>query len=281
MKERCFTSIKSHLNNKLRQSIRSAGRLGRFIMQAGSRYQVHSPFLYKLIGEVIRPDKRIRETGAIEAIRKECLASREIIYKTDFGAGSADLERKKYPVSIRKIAATSLTSRRRAERLYRLARFMKAQRILEIGTSLGITASYLAMADPQAKVITLEGCPELCMKAKDHFSRLGLVNIELIEGRFEDTLGGALEKLGGADLVYFDGNHRKEAVLEYFSRCMPFIGNETVFVIDDIHASAGMEQAWEEVRLHERARVSLDLFFSGWILFRKELSGQHFRLRYF
>jgi predicted O-methyltransferase YrrM len=250
-------------------------------MQAGSRYQVHSPFLYKLIGDVIRPNVRISETLAIENIRKECLGSRAIINKTDYGAGAADLERRSYPVTIRKIASLSLTSRRKAERLFRLARFMNAGRILEIGTSLGITTSYLAMANRHARVITLEGCPELCLKARNHFERLELGNIELVEGRFEDTLENALEKLGGADLVYFDGNHRKEAMLDYFSKVLPFISNDTVFVFDDIHSSTGMEQAWEEARQHESVTVSLDLFFSGWILFRKELSREHFRLRYF
>jgi predicted O-methyltransferase YrrM len=250
-------------------------------MRAGSRYQVHSPYLYKLIGEVIRPRQRINETLEIENLRKEYLVNREIIIKTDFGAGAEGLESRNYPATIRNIAKISLTSRRKAERLYRLERFMKAGRILEFGTSLGITASYLATANRQARVITLEGCPELCLRARNHFNRLGLTNIELIEGRFEDTMGSALEKLGGADLVYFDGNHRKEALLEYFIRCLPFISNDTVFVFDDIHSSAGMEQAWEEARQHEMVTVSLDLFFSGWIFFRKELSRQHFRLRYF
>jgi hypothetical protein len=41
-----------------------------------------------------------------------------------------------------------------------------------------------------------------------------------------------------------------------------------------------MEQAWQLVRQHDKVRISLDLFFSGWILFRKESSRQHFRLRY-
>jgi hypothetical protein len=51
-------------------------------------------------------------------------------------------------------------------------------------------------------------------------------------------------------------------------------------VFDDIRASAGMEEAWEQVRQRPEVRISLDLFLSGWVFCRKESSRQHFKLRY-
>jgi predicted O-methyltransferase YrrM len=250
-------------------------------VKSGNRYQVHSPFLYNFIGEVIRPKTKITETRSIEKIRAEYLCSREIIQKTDFGAGAEGKELRKYHVSINKIAKHSLTSRTRAARLFRLARFLQAKQILEIGTSLGITAFYLATANRQARVVTLEGCPELSRIARNSMNNLGLENVEVVTGRFEKTLDPALGNLGAVDLVYFDGNHRRDAVLAYFNQCLPFIRNKTVFVFDDIHSSGEMEQAWNEIRQHEKVRVSLDFFFSGWIFFREELSVQQFNLRYF
>jgi len=251
-----------------------------FLMTAGNRHQVHSPFLYSLIGEVIRNGKRLKGEEKIDVIRKECLKSKEIIRKTDYGAGAKGIESVTYPVKIQHIARTSLTSEKNARRLCRLAEYIKAERILEIGTSLGITTSYLAIANPRAKIMTLEGCPELCKIARNHFTRLAISNIDLIEGRFEDTLEKALEQLGGADLVFVDGNHREEAVLHYFGKCLPYLNNDTVMIFDDIHSSEGMERAWEKVKQHERVKISLDLFYSGWIFFRKESSRQHFKLRY-
>ena len=217
----------------------------------------------------------------IEALRKECLKSRKIINKKDFGTGSGEAENVTYPVEIRKIAADSLTSRRNARRLNRMVRFMKAQKILEIGTSLGITSAYLAMANPGARIITLEGCPELSNIARKNFRRLGLDNVDLIEGRFENTLPKALEQLGTVDFVYIDGNHRKEAMLDYFSKCLAFSNNNTVMIFDDIHMTDEMENGWDAMVKNEKIRVSLDLFFSGWIFFRKESSREHFKLRYF
>jgi predicted O-methyltransferase YrrM len=216
----------------------------------------------------------------IEQIRQDCLRSNEVIQKTDYGESGINEPARVYPVTMRKIAQTSLTPPRNARRLYHLARFLNAETILEIGTSLGITTSYLGFANPDARIITLEGCPQLSRKAKLHFDRLGIKNIEIIEGRFEENLAAALNRLEKVDLVYIDGNHNKEAMLDYYDQCLAHSGNETVMVFDDIHSSPGMEKAWDILSQKGEVRVSLDLFSTGWLIFRKESSKQHFRLRY-
>jgi predicted O-methyltransferase YrrM len=268
------------LNNKIIQKAWLTGYFINFLLHSGNRYRVHSPYLYALIGEVIRSNKTEKDFERIEQIRHECKISDEIIQKTDYAASGKNSPGRIYPAAVRKIALTSLTPPRYARRLYRLARFLKARNILEIGASLGITTAYLAMANPDARIITLEGCPELSRKAREHFNRLGIKNIELIEGRFEENLPKALDLLGSVDLVFIDGNHHKEAMIDYYMQCFVHSCNETVMVFDDIHSSAGMREAWDTIRQKDEVRVSLDLFSTGWVIFRKESSKQHFRLRY-
>lgn len=266
--------------NSLSSKARSAGRFIDFLLHSGNRHRIHSPFLYSFIHEVVRKDKAVEGGERIELIRKECLKSRETIRKTDYGKNGQGQQGVTYDIKIKEIASSSLTSPRHARRLNCLAGYLKAGNILEIGTSLGITTAYLALSNAGSRVITLEGCPELSRIARGHFSRLGLENAEVLEGRFEDTLEEALKKLGKADLVYIDGNHRKEALLDYFGTCMNYIHNNSVIVCDDIHSSEGMEEAWQEIIKRPEVTVSLDFFYSGWVFFRKESSRQHFRLRY-
>lgn len=268
------------MNSKILQKAWLISRFIDFLLHSGNRYRIHSPYLYKLTEEVLRNDKSPGGMEQIEEIRLECLNSDEIIRKTDYGQGGDNISGRIYPVTVRKIARTSLSHPGHARRLYRLVRFIQAGKILEIGTSLGITTAYLALANPDARVITLEGCPELGRKARENFKRLGIRNIELIQGRFEDNLRGALDKLGTADLVFIDGNHHKEAMLDYYDQCFRHSGNNTIIVFDDIHSSPGTEEAWEIIRQKGEVKVSLDLFSSGWLIFRKESPKQHFRLRY-
>jgi len=268
------------LNSRFIHKLWLAERFAGFMISAGNRYRVHSPYLYRMVNEVIRNNRPVEGENEAEMLRRECLQNRSVIFKTDYGTGAGESGSKKYPVTVRSVAARSLASRKEARRLSRLVSFMNAGQILELGTSLGITSIYLAKANPEARIITLEGCPELSKMARDTFSRLNLKNITVRVGRFEDTIDPALEELGKVDLVFIDGNHRGDALMDYFNQCLRYSHNGTVIVIDDIHASPSMEQAWGEICQDERVTVSLDLFYSGWVLLRKESSKQHFRLRY-
>ncbi|MFO7614283.1 MAG: class I SAM-dependent methyltransferase [Bacteroidales bacterium] len=252
-----------------------------FLFRSSTRYQLHSPFLYALINQVVHNRGYLPECLPAEGIRKQCLKNDEVILKTDYGTGADGCRKRIYPVKISDIARRSLTSPAKAKRLFRLAQFLQAQHMLEMGTSLGITASYLALSNRDAQLVTLEGCPELSRKAKEHFNQLELHNVDLLTGPFSETLGTALDRLGRADLVYIDGHHHGIAMLDYFNQCLPFITNGSIIVFDDIRYSPEVEKAWNTICGRQEVRVSLDFFSSGWVLFRKELSRQHFRLRYF
>jgi len=86
-------------------------------------------------------------------------------------------------------------------------------------------------------------------------------------------------KLQTPDLIYFDGNHQKEASLHYFEKLLPLAHNDSVFIFDDIHWSREMEEAWEQIKAHPRVRVSIDAFYWGLVFFRKEQEKEHFTIR--
>ena len=251
-----------------------------FLPASGTRYRIHSPFLYDLVDTVIVKSGMQGELRPVERLRQKYLRDRQAIIKTDYGKGSGSKDYVTYSIPVSRLARTSLTTRRHALRLYHLARYLKASRILEMGTSLGFTTAYLAKANAKAQVVSLEGCPVLSGIARKNLEELGVRNTEIIQGRFEDRIGDALDRLGELDLVFLDGDHRKESVLANFERCRPYLHNNSVVVIDDIHYSRGMEEAWEIIISRGDVTVSLDFFHSGWIFFRKESSKEHFRLRY-
>ena len=251
-----------------------------FIFHSGTRYRIHSPFLYDLIDQVIMNGKIPGELRPVEGLRKKCLRSKKVILKTDYGKGAGEGYSTAYPVSLKHIARTSLTSRNHALRLFNLAKYMHAVNILEMGTSLGFTTACLALANKNARVVSIEGCPELSKIATTNLASLGIQNAEIISGRFEDKLMEAMARLGKIDLLFIDGNHRKEAVLANFEGCLPGLHNGSVVILDDIHASPGMEEAWRILSSRADVTISLDFFHSGWLFFRKESSKEHFRLRY-
>jgi predicted O-methyltransferase YrrM len=220
------------------------------------------------------------ELRSVERLRKKYFHSKELIFKTDYGKGAGEGYSSTYPVSLKHIARTSLTPRNHALRLFHIARYIHAENILEMGTSLGFTTAYLAFANKDARVVSIEGCPELSKIATSNLASLGIRNAEVLSGRFEDKLMEALAMLGKIDLLFIDGNHRKEAVLANFEGCLPGLHNGSVVILDDIHANPGMEEAWRILCSRADVTISLDFYHSGWLFFRKESSKEHFRLRY-
>ena len=235
---------------------------------------IHSPFVFQLYNEVINTKGNYYSFDKIEQLRKKLLLSKKEIDVTDFGTGKSGKR------IVSEIAERSLKSEKYGQLLFRLAYHFKPNTVLELGTSLGITTSYLADANPNSKVITIEGSSEILKEAKRNFSELQLNNIETVIGNFDDVLPSVIGHQSSVDFVFFDGNHRKAPTLKYFSQCFESANNDSVFIFDDIHWSGEMEEAWQEIKSHPKVTVTIDLFFLGLVFFRKEQAKENFTLRF-
>ncbi len=185
------------------------------------------------------------------------LSSEAVLEVEDFGAGRTRGQNKR---SLRHIVRQAGSSARQGRRLFRLAQWLAPKTMLELGSSAGISTMYLAAAARNARFLSLEGCPQTAEVARTNLAWLGLKSAEIVTGAFEKTLSTALQDLQKIDLVYLDGNHRLEPTLQYFETCLPFAGEQTVFILDDIHWSPEMQTAWQHIRQHERVTLSIDFF---------------------
>ena len=154
--------------------------------------------------------------------------------------------------------------------MFRLVNHFQPKNIIELGTSLGITTLYLAASSKKISVQTLEGCPQTAAKAKE----------DVIVGEFSETLPQVLKNTARVDFMYFDGNHRKEATLNYFEQALSHVAEESIFVFDDIHWSKEMEEAWQIIKSNPKVSLSIDLFHLGILFFRQGIPRQDFVLKF-
>ena len=83
------------------------------------------------------------------------------------------------------------------------------------------------------------------------------------------------------DLAYIDGNHRLDPTLNYFEQFLSKINNNSILIFDDIHWSEGMEGAWEIIKAHPSVKCTVDIFFLGFVFFRREFkTKQDFVVRF-
>ena len=90
-----------------------------------------------------------------------------------------------------------------------------------------------------------------------------------------------LQKINKVDLAFVDGNHLKIPTLTYFGLLLEKSTDQSIFIFDDIHWSAEMEEAWKEIQQHPAVTLSIDLFFIGLVFFKKDFKAkQHFVIRF-
>ena len=249
-----------------------------YFFKAKTKYAIHSPFVFTFVTKVLEAPKHNDLTRSIEKIRKNLLKDHRTANVIDYGAGKKNNLTEKRKIS--SIARHSAKSRKYSKLLFELVYFYKPEKVLELGTSLGISAMYLASGNKDSKVFTIEGSPAISELAKENFNNNSTENIQQYTGNFDDVLKEVLTEIGTANLIFFDGNHQREATIRYFEECLPFAENDSIFIFDDIRWSKGMTEAWNVICKHPSVTCSIDLFAMGIVFFRKELSKEHFVLKY-
>jgi predicted O-methyltransferase YrrM len=258
--------------------VKLALRYLNYVLNAVDEHSLHSPYIYNLYSNIIKPDRDKQEFAPYKHIKKELAKDTRIIKICDLGAGSAinPNPRKK----IKEIMKHGTTPQKQSRLFYRIIKHFQFTNIVELGTSVGINTLYMASANKNAQVYTLEGCPSTARVATEVFSRFQDLNIHLIQGNIDQVLPNLVKKLPALDFVYFDANHTFDATLKYFTMCLPKIHENTIFVFDDIYWSTGMEKAWNIIKNHDIVSLSIDLFDSGMVIFKPLYVKQHYVLSY-
>ena len=239
----------------------------KFLWKSKNEHAVHSPFVFNLITKCFYDRKSKPEYSILKNYRNLLLENKNQIEVTDFGAGSKVFKSNTREIS--KIAKTAGISPKRAKLLFRVVNYFQPDAILEIGTSLGLATSALALGNPNAKIVTLEGCPETANQCQLQLQKFNINSVKSIVTEFSTYFKTINNQPETINLIYFDGNHSKKATLDYFERLLPTITNDCVWIFDDIHWSTEMEEAWENIKKHPKVKVTIDTFQWGFVFLEK------------
>lgn len=248
----------------------------KFLLNSKNEHGVHSPFVFDLVTKCFYDTTKYPEYEVLKSYRKSLLENKNTIEVTDFGAGSRVFKSNTREIS--KIAQTAGITPKNAELLFRIVRYFQPKSILEIGTSLGLATSALSLGNKNSDIITLEGCPNTQKQAQIQLQgqNSNFQNVEFVNTEFSSYFKVIHPSPITHHLIYFDGNHSKKATLDYFEALLPTISNDSVWIFDDIHWSADMEEAWEIIKNHPKVSVTIDTFQWGIVFFRAEQQKEHF-----
>jgi predicted O-methyltransferase YrrM len=246
----------------------------------GSGHGIHSPFVYDIVSRVFRNKIDIDVVNNVEIVRRRLISDTRVIKVHDLGAGAKCGKNKDERRKVTDIARYSSIPGKYGILLSNLAKEFGKPYILELGTSLGISAMYMALNCPDTIIHTIEGCTETAGIAAENFEIARIENITIHNGSFDERLPAILDSTAAPGLVFIDGNHRKDPFLKYFSLIADKSDSNTVVIADDIYLSGEMKEAWEEIKNNAKVTVTIDLHRMGIAFFRKGINRNHFVVRY-
>jgi predicted O-methyltransferase YrrM len=262
------------------KKIKTALRFIRHRIRVDSKFDLHSPFVYRIYTRILNDKSGYDEFRSIEKLRYRLLKDQGYIKISDLGAGSGNILWDHRIVPMKVVVKRFCVKPSYGQLLFRIARCFRPAVMVELGTSLGMGTIYLAMGNPQGQITTIEGYQETAAIARKNFELLGLSNVSQVTGSFDDVLPGLLQQLGKVDLIFINGNHRGKPFLQYFYQYLQHIRDDSVLILDDIHGSGEREEAWKEIRNHSLVTITIDLFRMGLVFFKEGLSKEDFILQF-
>lgn len=256
-------------------------RASKFIQhrwKSNTRHGTHSPFVYGLLDDVIYDNRHFYSFDPIEDIRTELVSRNEKIMILDLGAGSTI--NKNPERSISDIAKNSAKTAALGRLMFRLVNHFQPKTMVELGTSLGVSTLYQALAFSDGMMHTFEGCPETAKIAKDNFAKANASNIQLHLGDFNRTLSSFLAETDSIDWAFVDGNHLYDPTMQYFHSIMEKCHEGSVLIFDDIYWSKGMGMAWEEIKADKRVTCTIDLFHVGLVFLKEGMAKEDFIIKF-
>lgn len=252
------------------QTRRELRRLG--TEERGEHRWLWAALLATLDGELTTEERQWVER--IEGLRRTLRASQTVVSRVDYGARDPRMQLSDEAMyrgetrtaTIGDTCRTASNPLRNALLLFKLIRAFRPRLCLELGTSLGITAAYQAAAlslNGAGRLVTLEGADTIAALARENLSGLGLTNVAVVVGRFQDTLEGVLREHQPIDYAFVDGHHDEHATVRYFRQILPALATKAVLVFDDIEWNAGMHRAWKAIAADSSVALAINLAAMG------------------
>jgi len=242
---------------------------------AKKRHRIHSPFVYTLSDMVLHLQLPKEVIDAIFHFDRTQRNNQKILEIQDHGAGSKTLVQQRKVCDIHRTSSSKLYGKV----LFQLSSYYKPSAILELGTSLGRGSLMLHYGNPNACILTLEGCPAVAKVAQENIVQYAWEpsHIQVLNTPFLPFL----ESYRGSpfDFIYIDGHHDGNALLQYLILLQPYLHDNSILLLDDIRWSNSMFEAWNAIIADPFYHVTVDFFRMGLITPRKVQHKEHFILR--
>jgi predicted O-methyltransferase YrrM len=247
----------------------------KYSLNAKGRQGIHSPFVYNLMDKVLSRPISSEIKHRQKALFAELRSDNTNIDFEEFGAGSKKLGKQR---TVKQIFTTNSTHKKYGDLLIRIMQCYQPMSVLELGTSLGTGTLQMHWGNPLAKITSIEGCKETFAVAKKNILNHSLNDqIHTKNCTFQDYFNEPITEL--FDLVFIDGHHDGNSLIEYVKKLEKHTHNDTIFILDDIRWNNDMFSAWNKLSSDHQYHLTIDFFKMGLLIRQPNKQKEHFTLR--
>jgi len=219
----------------------------------------------------------------LEGLREDLDADETELTMVDYGAGSPDTDRSAEEMAEGVATTTRVDELAKSDYrdcllLFELVRSTEPTEVLELGTSVGMSAAYQAAAldcNGRGALTTIEGSRAVASIAERSLDAVGCEDVTVRVGPFQEVLPEVLDGTREFDAVFVDGHHDGDATVEYFERIEPHLSADAVLVFDDVHWSDDMDDAWARIRADDRTGATVDTGSAGICSLHERAEGDY------
>lgn len=211
---------------------------------------MHSPFIFGLSNNILASLNE-KEPQITVNYREYLTSNTDQVSLFEKDGSSFDIS-----ISLR-YQKTSISSKY-GKILRGIQNFLDAKNILELGTSLGVSALYF---DSNASIINTIDMNDIGRKMIQNFSdknKTDLSNLHFHIGTFEKKLPEVLLEMKMVDLAFVDGDHTYLSTIKNVKTIIPFLSENSCIILDDIRWNKEMYTAWEELNSNSIFNYTID-----------------------
>jgi hypothetical protein len=240
----------------------------KYLFNSGHRkgHGIHSPFLFRLITEVIEnkgfysayPLLTAAEKNVRDMLRMLDAETYQQLYDVKPGLDSSSTKKlHMLPVKFNRL-------------LFRLVNDFRPKTISFFGSTFGVTLLAIALADRRIQLkaqVENSHYRSFCMRLMEVYE-IGNISLK----GFTDVIA--------QDFVVVQHPLNPENCRSILSQILDKPSYHGVIVLCGIHSSAEMEAVWTKFKSVETVRISMDLFEIGILICKKGLQKEDFVLRF-
>jgi predicted O-methyltransferase YrrM len=249
----------SHQIHKIKKRIQHRFKAGH-----NRGFGIHSPYLYRLITSVLEEKCPYYHYARVESLRKEL--------KTDLCLFD---KRTKNRFSFR----YNKTEAHCGQLLFRLIQDGHYQTLLELGTTTGLETQYMALANSEARCLSITSSAELAAIAQKGFIKQNIQNIVLQIVQNDKDIENIINSLERIDFVLFNNILSSKRISDLLESCLLKKTNGSIFAFKNIHSNPDNDKLWKKIRKRADVQVTMDLYHLGIVVFNTELEKRNYVIR--